>query len=183
MERVRLLSRARVARRRDEVEAAILERLGWKGAATNTRTTASASGVPQQNPNEPRTAASPLDAITGQLEQLGYRWERKGEDLWFTHPEQPSFVLSLFRGGFRFFRSVPASRRAGKDPRGFKEFVNALNADATLARFFAGGDSQLIVEFWIPRHYDKSALSALMAAWNADNGRISNHPKAPEFLS
>ncbi len=126
--------------------------------------------------------ASALHAMSKHLESLGYQSKETDDGFWFTHPKRPGFRLTPFRGGLRFVRYLESSRRAKKNPQDFADFVNSLNADATLARYFVDRDHDLVVEFWIPASYDKTAFATLIAAWQADNGRILALPRARDFL-
>ena len=91
-----------------------------------------------------------LEEAVNHLEFLGYTITRKEETTWAQHAVKLNITLKLYRQGLLLSSFLRADEKARVDRAGFREFINKLNEQASVARFYADGDGDLAMEAWFP---------------------------------
>ena len=119
-------------------------------------------------------AAFPVPALVSHLEFLGYKCEANTSGgTTCKHPVKINFSAKPLGSGL-----LMTAFFTGKEkPLGQEKLMlaNALNTEATLARFYWDKDGDLAIEAWIAGGYDKTRYSTVMDAWDADTGLLSKH--------
>lgn len=124
-----------------------------------------------------------IDQMVTHLEFLGYVPDRQEAFIRLTHTKYLNFVLKEFGGGVLLSDYFIGNAHAKETRPEFVDFVNKMNQQATVARFYLDDETDLVVEAWLPAFYDKAIFAATMDAWQRDGSRLLGHEQANSFLS
>jgi hypothetical protein len=109
-------------------------------------------------------ASTPLQHATTHLEFLGYRAQPDDSGVNFKHDVKP-FLRIYGRGGSLIFL-VPfgVGSRALADPAGFVEFLNRVNIQTILCKFYVNGQT-LFVQSNYAGPYEKASFGSFFDAF------------------
>jgi len=125
-----------------------------------------------------------LESIRTHLEFLGYAVEPQEEQRYaVSHTARVNFIMRPFAGGVLFTVYFKSSDQAKTEPLQYLGFVNALNQNAAVARFYADPDGDLCIECWHPSNYERSQFGHFIQMWNRDNSELlQERPELSTFL-
>jgi hypothetical protein len=126
-----------------------------------------------------------LDQIVNHLQFLGYEITQKDELRLATHPQKMNVMLRAFKGGILFTSINSCEDRARSDKIGYLSFINSLNNQASVARFYADKDSDFYIEAWYPDSYDRNKFGIFLDAWETDTVTLllaANREEAFKYL-
>ncbi len=119
--------------------------------------------------------------LTEHLQFLGYKVE-PAEDLLRATFDGPSldFTLKKWRGGLLLMAAFGVADEAlsGGPTNELLSFVNSLNKEATVGRFyFDDTDKTVTIEAWYGGDYDRERFGQFMQAWKGDteSNFLGNH--------
>ncbi len=113
--------------------------------------------------------ADTIEQMTTHLEFLGYEVSRDGDLTKARHPRRFNMVVRPLAGGVLFTAIFGASDNATRDRLGYLEMINALNANAGIARFYADKDADLFIEAWHPDYYDRADFGVFLEKLERDH--------------
>ncbi len=123
-----------------------------------------------------------LQQIANHLEFLGYELKsREDSGYGARHEKHWNFVFANKVGGvlIQFFIGV----EDGHDEATLHRYVNDLNKDAVVTRFFIDGDGDFAGEAWWPPMYDKVKFGTFLEAWHHDGALVARHESSREILA
>jgi hypothetical protein len=112
---------------------------------------------------------STLDDVVGHLESHGYSITAKDQLRLATHTSKLNMTFRMNKGGILFTAFCRTQDQAKKDRKGFLDFLNQLNAKASVVRFYADSDSDLAIEAWYPDQYDRGTFGTFLDAWETES--------------
>ena len=129
-------------------------------------------------------SANTLDQIVNHLQFLGYEISQENNITRAKHPKKMSVVIRDYKGGILFASYNVSKDSAKSDKAGFLKFLNLLNANATVARFYADKDFDLCIEAWYPNFYEKENFGVFFEAWGTDSWTLllANGEEALKYL-
>lgn len=114
-----------------------------------------------------------LDEAVSHLEFLGYTITRNEDSTWARHSVKLNILLKVFRGGLLMTSFLRADETAKTDRPGFLDFVNKLNEQAAVTRFYADSDGDLAMETWYPEGaYERIRFGHFLSLRESDIERI-----------
>lgn len=122
-----------------------------------------------QDIGETSMSANTLDQIINHLQFLGYEITQKNELRIASCPKKMTANIRVFKGGILFTAFNRTESVAKSDVVGFLRFINTLNTNAAVARFYADKDFDLAIEAWYPDFYEKSKFGVFWDAWETDS--------------
>jgi hypothetical protein len=160
-----------------------------EGARTTPTDTASRirpnghRGAPLSVEGDSAMKDATVDKVAAHLEFLGYELERRETSIYASHPTKPNYLLSEFMDGVMHRTFWPANERAQDDRLGYLEFVNRLNHNASVTRYYADRDGDLVVEAWYPESYDRARYARFYDGMNSDFGRFVLSPEGETYFT
>jgi molecular chaperone DnaK (HSP70) len=131
-----------------------------------------------------RTMSDALDQIVTHLEFQGYEVERDGEIIKSRHQVKANIIMKEYSGGLLLTTFYGSSDYAKKNRNEFLAFINDLNNNARVARFYTDKDDDLIIECWYPKYYNRTDFGNLLECWNRDaQDSIVSHSNMKKFLA
>jgi hypothetical protein len=132
------------------------------------------------------TAAAPLNARSQfhtHLEFLGYEVEDDGENIMARHKIKLNVILLFLSQGVLHTSLFGCSDHARHYRKDYMELVNALNREATLVRYYANSDLNLMIEGLYMGPYDRSRYGEFLETWDMDAQRMLRKEDLEKFLS
>ena len=121
-----------------------------------------------------------LDQISKDLSERGYNLRRSGLIYQAFHKTQWSFEYDRRVGGIMFQCFVRIENKI--EPERLLTWINDLNRDSTVARFYIDEEGDFAYESWFPYFYDKAAFTSFIEAWIQDGLLASRHPETGRIL-
>ena len=124
-----------------------------------------------------------LEQIQAHVEFLGYKVtieEGRGRA---QHPERWNIVYREFKGGILFQTYFGVSDYARENKGEFFEFLNLMNQAATVTRFYADEDFDLVMEAWFPGGYKKETFGLFLEQWDGDTRARLPIQEAEKYLN
>ncbi len=112
---------------------------------------------------------STIDQMVQHLQSRGYAVEARGDLQLARHTQKLNMLFKVNKGGLLFSAACGTQDRAKKDRKGFLDFINGLNAKASLARFYCDSDSDFMIEAWYPDYYDHTQFGVFLDAWETES--------------
>ncbi|MBU0551374.1 hypothetical protein KKF91_12465 [Myxococcota bacterium] len=125
-----------------------------------------------------------MQQLGAHLEFLGYDiTQRDSTTVSYSakHAKYWNFVFANKVGGVLFQFFIGTEDGAGQET--LLEYVNDLNRDAVVSRFFIDKDNDFAGEAWWPPIYDKAKFGAFIDAWHHDGSLVARHDKSRELLA
>ncbi|NPA05961.1 MAG: hypothetical protein GXO54_00965 [Chloroflexi bacterium] len=126
---------------------------------------------------------SKLDPFLEHLRFLGYEVQPDEQYVRAYHPTRWNLLVREFRGGVLFTTFLGGSAYAKQHPEAYLALINALNRGATVARFYADKDNDLVMEAYWPGPYDRESFAQFMDLWDEDTREhLVQQRDAPRFF-
>ncbi len=113
-----------------------------------------------------------MEEISTHLQFLGYEALPKEGFTIFKNPKKINFVVKPYKSGFLTQAIFSCTDSAKSDVAGYLRVLNTLNQNASVARFYADTDSDLIAEAWYPDMYAKDKFASFMECWDSDSNAL-----------
>lgn len=114
-------------------------------------------------------AANTIDQIVNHLQFLGYETTQKDELRIAKHPQKMNIMIRPFKGGVLFTSINSCKPNAKVDKAGYLNFINLLNSNAAVARFYADKECDFFIEAWYPDAYERNDFGVFLEAWETDS--------------
>lgn len=126
------------------------------------------------------SAQDTLEEMADHLTFLGYEVDFDGEVITADRSDAAEIVIEYYDKGVLFWAYWPAEM--GIDRSEFIESVNNLNYNASASRYYIDDDGDLVIEMWLPDHYDKKLFADSVSLWEFETyGGLLDH-EVLEFL-
>lgn len=124
-----------------------------------------------------------LKKLANHLEFLGYELEldKENERYRATHDKNWNFMFGNSVGGILLRCYIGTEDDATMDK--LLKYVNDLNREAAVARFYIDDDGDFTFEGWWPREYNKATFGVFMDAWHHDGALMAKREESRELLA
>ncbi len=132
-----------------------------------------------------RAEAGPFegsDDFKSHFEFLGYTVEESDKSLIARHSEHYNVSVKAFNGGVLVVTFFGTTAKAKSDAEGFHAFLNAMNADAVAARYYADEEGDVVVEGWYPGSYDRARFGLFLDKFNLISDQLAQSDQAAKYL-
>ena len=114
-----------------------------------------------------------MEQVLAHLEFLGYQITREGDLARCNHGTNWNAVIKPYQTGLLFLTFFGGGAVSKSNRAGFLEFVNHLNSEAAVSRFYVDSDGDLAAESWIPAHYDRQQFGHYLTLRERDIDRAA----------
>lgn len=121
-----------------------------------------------------------LDQISKNLSERGYNIRRSGLIYQAFHKTYWSFEFDRRGGGIMFQCFVRIENKIESERLAL--WVNDLNRDSTVSRFYIDEEGDFAYEAWWPYLYNKEAFDDFIGAWIKDGYLATRHPETGRIL-
>jgi hypothetical protein len=123
-----------------------------------------------------------LDSYATHLEFLGYGIEHREKSIAANHPRKPNIQLQYIFGGVLHSTFWGMKSEDQLPRRDLLEYVNDLNANAAICRFYVDKDGDLMIEAWHPERYERTEYGRFLDLWNSDMQDFIADARTKEYL-
>ncbi len=126
-----------------------------------------------------------LDLMCEHLKFLGYEifLTEEQERRYARHQDKVSFVLKQIDDVVKFFSRVEVrDARAKNNMEEYLEFINTLNTDALVTRFYKDENANLLFVSQHLGHYDKVMFARFLELWEFDLQYLLLRKMNAEFM-
>jgi hypothetical protein len=116
------------------------------------------------------------------FEFLGYTVEDGEKSLFAKHPDRLDVSIRSFNGGVLIVTIFGTTARAKKDRPGFLTFLNAMNTDAVVGRYYVDDEDDVIIEGWYPGTYDRTRFGLFLDNFNLVSDQLTDSDEAQDYL-
>jgi len=102
------------------------------------------------------------------LTYLGYEPQTDDAVVHARHEQRWNVLLREYRGGVLLTAFLSSNDYAKQHERAFLGFINHLNRQATVARFYSDDDRDLVMEAFWAGPYDRERFGAFLELWDED---------------
>ena len=125
-----------------------------------------------------------IEQISNHLGFLGYESTVDGEVTRAVHASRWNLVLKDYQGGV-LITSYLGSNDHAKNKRhrqAYLEMINSMNQEASVTRFYADNDTDLVMEALWLGDYDRVSFGDFMEKWDVDTRTRLLQSEASNFL-
>ncbi|MEM4234689.1 MAG: hypothetical protein QXU75_06045 [Candidatus Methanomethylicaceae archaeon] len=122
------------------------------------------------------------EQIANHLQFLGYEVTREEKYVRARHPRKPNLIVQVYPEGILHTAIWATSGNAKINREGFLEYLNTLNENAKVVRYYADKDLDLFVEGWYTGGYERTNYSRFLELWDADFEKLAGMPETERYL-
>lgn len=116
------------------------------------------------------------DRIALHLEFLGYEITHEERFVRARHPLKPNLTVRTYGGGILHTAMWGCNDYAKEHSTEYLGWINGLNRDAAVVRYYADEDLDLFIEAWYPNIYERPHYGSFLEAWDRDMAKFMSAP-------
>ena len=123
------------------------------------------------------------DQIGKHLQFFGYEIADQEAGFIANHISKPRFRVFPYLDGLLFSCTFTTGENAAANQLAYLNLLNGGNREATVSRFYAGGDNSLVHECYLSGEYDRVQFARFFEMWERDYQQLRQLPEAAIIFS